>query len=792
MSYMVVRGSSSDFWHQNEKLFDKLKPYFVVTFVILVLGVPLLLIFQPIEALSTDVAASDAPSDDASSLSFEATRSSGDSAAFASYPAASSLEAGVIKGVNIAWSLCRAEAAYWADIDRRKAAHNGDQWPMDSYDLPQLLLSVLMPTYPCPAEERVGAWGDGGKVRMVRRGVNGWVLSVTPYPSLLSLLLSVLMPTYPCPAEERVGAWGDGGKVSEWLGWVLSVTPYYPPPLLSSLLLSVLMPTYPCPAEESGRMGGWGKGHTRQRREGEEVCEWLGWVLSVSPLPPFCCLRCCLSLLMPTNPCLEEERVGAWGNGGKVSKGKGGKGGLGEGEGGEEKGCGRVGAWGDGGKVRRVWGGDEGKMGSWGNGGQGKDGVGGKACSGGCFHLATFCLPEGDLLATRALVESVGCGDGGRRGKVANVEREQQRGVQCSCFVPSTPILLKTSGPPFSPPLLASHLAIICNGCACCHLTLSLLSPPLPSSALSSPSSPSPCSPLQWVCMLPPNPIPLPSPAFPPPPPTFLPCLSPTSSHFPPLPHPIIHCSGVGSNEQYDFEQAIGAALHTKPFTFDPFLSANASHHMLALPFLHFNQIAIAGAASLENFRGQNPGITFMTLQGAMEKLGHGYVDVLKMDCEGCEEEFIMGMKRETEEFVERRRREEGGGLTEEEEGKRRGRGDAKLVINGGNLLFGQLLVEFHAMHKPQQSLPYLYAMEGMGYRMFHVEPNPLCYPCIEVAFVHEDLVVPPLSLDCAGVLRRSQAMLPGGCLEWGQGVAAAVLTLAAAAVNLAAAVIVV
>ncbi|CAI5492562.1 unnamed protein product, partial [Closterium sp. Naga37s-1] len=50
-----------------------------------------------------------------------------------------------------------------ANIDRRKAAHNGDQWPMDAYDLPQLLLSVLMPPYPCPAEERVGAWGDGGK-----------------------------------------------------------------------------------------------------------------------------------------------------------------------------------------------------------------------------------------------------------------------------------------------------------------------------------------------------------------------------------------------------------------------------------------------------------------------------------------------------------------------------------------------------------------------------------------------------------------------------------------------------
>ncbi|CAI5459790.1 unnamed protein product [Closterium sp. Yama58-4] len=219
--------------------------------------------------------------------------------------------------------------------------------------------------------------------------------------------------------------------------------------------------------------------------------------------------------------------------------------------------------------------------------------------------------------------------------------------------------------------------------------------------------------------------------------------------------NPIVY--SVGSNEQYDFEQAIGAALHTKPFTFDPFLSPNASQRMHALPFLHFHEIAVAGAASLEDFRAKNPGITFMTLQGAMEKLGHSYVDVLKMDCEGCEEEFIMGLKRETDAFLERRRAEGGVWTEDEKAGKRRGRGDAKLVVNGGNLPFGQLQVEFHYMHKPQQSLPYLYAMEGMGYRMFHVEPNPLCYSCIEVAFVHEDLVFPPLSLDCGSLLRRSE-----------------------------------
>ncbi|GJP34019.1 hypothetical protein CLOM_g18502 [Closterium sp. NIES-68] len=378
MSYTVVHVTASDFSQRNQSVVERLKPYLFITFVILALGVPLLIVFQPTPTvLPIDAAASPSASASAASvsaLSFEASQNSTDAASSASSSAVSSLEAGLVKGVGIAWSLCRAEAAYWADIDRRKAAHNGDQWPMDAYDLPSLLLSVLMPTYPCPAEERVGAWGDGGK----------------------------------------------------------------------------------------------------------------------------------------------------------------------------------------------------------------------------------------------------------------------------------------------------------------------------------------------WACLL------------------------PTAIQQ----DPVVY--SVGSNEQYDFEQAISA-------------------------------IAVAGAASLKDFRMKSPGITFMTLAEVMAKLGHKYVDVLKMDCEGCEENFIMGLKKETEEFVGRRKAE-GGAVTEEEkEGKRRGRGDAKLVVNGGNLPFGQLLVEFHYMHDPKRSLPFLYAMEGMGYRMFHVEPNPLCYSCIEVAFVHEDLVVPPLSLDCSAVLRQSPVSeyvarwLPGG-----------------------------
>ncbi|CAI5988947.1 unnamed protein product [Closterium sp. NIES-65] len=359
-----------------------------------------------------------------------------------------------------------------------------------------------------------------------------------------------------------------------------------------------------------------------------------------------------LSVLMPPYPCPAEERVGAWGDGGKE----------------------RVGAWGDGEKVGN-WGSGRGmKMGlgdgdgiGWGMGMGlgGGDGIGGWGWGWGMG----MGLGDGDMMVRSC----------------ASCHLTLSRFLSLPCLFPCLfPFHLS-----FPPPLVPT-LSLHCNGCWVCMLPTAIQENPIVYRKHAMPSLP-----IRFPTLHPSSPL------FPPLPPSshhsLSPPLPPPSPplHPPPPTSSLVHAS-VGSNEQYDFEQAMGAALHTKPFTFDPFLSANATAHMLALPFLHFHQIAIAGAASLEAFRAKNPGITFMTLQGAMERLEHSYVDVLKMDCEGCEEEFIMGLKRETDEFLEKRRAE-GGALTKEEKaGKRRGRGNAKLVVNGGNLPFGQLLVEFH------------------------------------------------------------------------------------------------
>eukprot|EP00475_Leptophrys_vorax_P035967 TRINITY_DN5999_c0_g6_i1.p1 TRINITY_DN5999_c0_g6~~TRINITY_DN5999_c0_g6_i1.p1 ORF type:complete len:134 (+),score=6.25 TRINITY_DN5999_c0_g6_i1:34-402(+) len=90
------------------------------------------------------------------------------------------------------------------------------------------------------------------------------------------------------------------------------------------------------------------------------------------------------------------------------------------------------------------------------------------------------------------------------------------------------------------------------------------------------------------------------------------------------------------------------------------------------------------------------------------------------MDCEGCESEFIRDLEKAN-----------------------KGKSPAKLTIHGGTLPFGQFLVEFHQMTAPKTTLRLVYALENLGYRIFHVELNPLAAPCGEISFIHESLVKP-------------------------------------------------
>ncbi|CAI5527016.1 unnamed protein product [Closterium sp. Naga37s-1] len=98
-----------------------------------------------------------------------------------------------------------------ANMANRKASLGGHLQPMLK-DFHHMRMRVLIPTYPCPYEERVGAWGVGGKVC-----VGTWAMGAT-LRDFHHMRIRVLIPTYPCPYEERVGAWGVGGKVCVWGG----------------------------------------------------------------------------------------------------------------------------------------------------------------------------------------------------------------------------------------------------------------------------------------------------------------------------------------------------------------------------------------------------------------------------------------------------------------------------------------------------------------------------------------------------------------------------------------------
>ncbi|CAI5503798.1 unnamed protein product [Closterium sp. Naga37s-1] len=98
---------------------------------------------------------------------------------------------------------------------------------------------------------------------------------------------------------------------------------------------------------------------------------------------------------------------------------------------------------------------------------------------------------------------------------------------------------------------------------------------------------------------------------------------------------PIIY--SIGSNGEYTFERDIAARLHTRPFTFDPFLDPAMEHTMMRLPFLSFEAVGLAAKSTVEQWKAETKGKAFMTLEQVMRKHNHTHIDVLKIDCEGCE-----------------------------------------------------------------------------------------------------------------------------------------------------------
>ncbi|CAI5462626.1 unnamed protein product [Closterium sp. Yama58-4] len=186
---------------------------------------------------------------------------------------------------------------------------------------------------------------------------------------------------------------------------------------------------------------------------------------------------------------------------------------------------------------------------------------------------------------------------------------------------------------------------------------------------------------------------------------------------------PVVY--SIGSFGMYSFEKEMHQMLRTMPYTFDPFLPPAKRNIMASLPFLHFIEIGLSGSASLPAYRAKFPEKKFATLPEIMGQFGHNYVDVFKIDCEGCEVEWIKDL-----------------GKLYNNTGKR-------LAVHGGKLPFGQILIEFHNMDKSVKTLTMVYTLENLGYRMFSIEYNHRCAVCCEMSFIHESLVRPDSATDC-------------------------------------------
>lgn len=177
----------------------------------------------------------------------------------------------------------------------------------------------------------------------------------------------------------------------------------------------------------------------------------------------------------------------------------------------------------------------------------------------------------------------------------------------------------------------------------------------------------------------------------------------------------------VGSQGETSFEEGLHKSFGVVTHTFDPTLAKEQVVRLNGVPFLAFHDLGWTGAADVETVAVELPEAQskpFLRAAEVVERLGHGRVDVLKMDCEGCETWVIDDL------------------LTTF--------GKYSAASRDFRVLFGQVLVEFHNLADPTTMVKQLQQMEDLGYRLFHAELNYLCTVCIELAYIHESIVKPP------------------------------------------------
>jgi len=147
----------------------------------------------------------------------------------------------------------------------------------------------------------------------------------------------------------------------------------------------------------------------------------------------------------------------------------------------------------------------------------------------------------------------------------------------------------------------------------------------------------------------------------------------------------------VGTAYDTQFNDAMAELSPCEIHLFDPTVGTPKGDNYTFHPW------ALGGSDHEHEIEGRAAQI--FTLSTIMEKLGHECVDVLKVDIEGMEFQFIAQMERE------------------------------------GFPCFRQLLVEVH-FTKFQELERIMVILERHDYRLFSKEANILCGKCMEYAFV--------------------------------------------------------
>ncbi|CAI7782651.1 unnamed protein product [Closterium sp. NIES-54] len=172
-------------------------------------------------------------------------------------------------------------------------------------------------------------------------------------------------------------------------------------------------------------------------------------------------------------------------------------------------------------------------------------------------------------------------------------------------------------------------------------------------------------------------------------------------------PHPIIYSIGAVN---LDFEDAAARKFKATSFIINPFLEARTKAQIARRAHLRHVSVGVGAANQIEALRKAAPTKEFLTLPTIMKELNHTHIDIMKIDCERCEEAVIPDLLQ----FFGRQRAPA-----------------------------SQIILEIHQTHHVGRTTDVMFALEDLGYRLFQAEPASSCNTCYHLSFVHESFVNP-------------------------------------------------